>query len=450
MKFLSRVVWSEGMHLSPQHFQMQSRYFEDTLWFLIGSLRNHPWGLMSLTLDPDAVRNGLAVLRHASGIFPDGLVFEFPDSDPPPHPVSLKDLFSPTDSEIVLHLAVPPRSSQNLDTSLTSLADYRYGVVERKLRDETISEDEYSVTLGRKNLLLLSTAQLKPGLVSFPVARILRDGKGGFLSDPAFLPPLLRIGVVDDLLLRLKRLADSVEQKITVTRQGKKVGGRFEAGTSALDVANYWFLHALCSALPALRQQLISRVGHPEELYTILAELAGSLCTFSLDSTPATLPLYDHLNLNLTFSQLEDHIQRHLEIIVPSNTITLDFHRIDQTLHAAQVLDERCFRRSRWIIGIRSQIAESAVMRLAPNLVKVCSAEGVVKLVQRALQGLELTHLPVPPSALAAQADMVYFSIAMAGPCWQHILATHDVGVYLPAELGNAVFEVTIITEASS
>ena len=34
------------MHLSPQHFQMQSRYFEDTLWFLIGSLRNHPWGLI--------------------------------------------------------------------------------------------------------------------------------------------------------------------------------------------------------------------------------------------------------------------------------------------------------------------------------------------------------------------------------------------------------------------
>ena len=76
MKFLSRVVWSEGMHLSPQHFQMQSRYFEDSLWFLSGSLRNNPWGLLSLALDNDAVRNGLAVLRYASGVFPDGLVFE--------------------------------------------------------------------------------------------------------------------------------------------------------------------------------------------------------------------------------------------------------------------------------------------------------------------------------------------------------------------------------------
>jgi type VI secretion system protein ImpJ len=444
------------MHLSPQHFQMQSRYFEDSLWFLIASIRNYPWGLLSLTLDKDAIRNGLAVVRHASGIFPDGLVFEFPDSDLAPTPTSLKDLFTPTDSEITLNLAVPVRRSQGLDTDLTKTGMVglttaaRYGTFERTLRDETISEDEYPVVLGRKNLLLLSTAQLLPEHIAFPIARIQRDGKGGFIADPAFLPPLLRIGVIEDLLLRAKRLADSIEEKITVTRRGKKTVGQFEAGTSALDVANYWFLHALCSALPALRHQLATRTGHPEQLYSILAELAGSLCTFSLESSPATIPAYDHLDLNRVFYELEEHIQRHLEIVVPSNTVTLDFHRAEQSVFAAPVVDERCLRRSRWILGVRSDVAESAIMRLTPNLVKVCSAEGVTKLVQRALQGLELVHLPVPPSALAAQADMVYFSIGMAGPCWQHILATRQVGVYVPAELGNAVFELTVILEANS
>jgi type VI secretion system protein ImpJ len=450
MKFLSRVVWSEGMHLSPQHFQMQSRYFEDSLWFLIGNMRNAPWGLLSLALDSDAIRNGLAILRYASGIFPDGLVFELPDSDPAPPPLSLKDLFSPTDSEILLHLAVPGRRGNGLDTDLANGAAARYGTFERTLRDETISQDEYPVALGRKNILLCSTAQLKPDFISFPVARILRDGKGGFVADPAFLPPLLRIGVVEDLLHRLKRLTDALEEKITVTRTGKKTVGQFEAGTSALDVANYWFLHALCSALPALRQQLANRNGHPEELYRILAELAGSLCTFSFDSSPLNIPAYDHLDFNRVFFELEEHIQRHLEIVVPSNTVTLDFRRSEQYVHVADVLDERCFRRSRWIFGVRSDIAESALIRLAPNLVKLCSGEGVTKLVQRALQGLELIPLPVPPTALAAQADMVYFSIGMTGPCWQHILATRQVGVYLPGELGNATFEVTILTEATA
>ena len=306
----------------------------------------------------------------------------------------------------MLHLAVPPRSAQPIDSSATGAALSRYGTVERRLRDETISEDEYPVTLGRKNLALLSSAQLQPGLISFPVARIMRDGRGGFISDAAFLPPLLRIGVVEDFLLRLKRLADTIEEKITTTRRGKRANTGFESGTSALDVANYWFLHALCTALPALRQQLVSRAGHPEELYSILAELAGSLCTFALDSNPATLPMYDHLHLNQVFTELENHIQRHLEIVVPSNTVTFEFRRLDQNIHVARVLDERCLRRSRWILGIRSDVAESTVMRMTPNLVKICSAEGAIKLVQRALPGLELVHLPVPPSALSAQADM--------------------------------------------
>ena len=42
MKFLSRVVWSEGMHLGPHHFQTQSRYFEDRSGFSIPiSARSH-------------------------------------------------------------------------------------------------------------------------------------------------------------------------------------------------------------------------------------------------------------------------------------------------------------------------------------------------------------------------------------------------------------------------
>ncbi len=456
MRFLSRVVWSEGMHLSPQHFQTQSRYFEDCLWFLVSSIKNYPWGLVSLILDKDAIRNGLAVVRHAAGILPDGLVFEFPDSDLAPEPVSLKDLFTPTDSEIGLHLAVPARRETGLDTDLSSTGNHnlppghrRYGTFERMLRDETISTDEYPIVLGRKNLMLLSSAQIKPEHVSFPIARILRDGKGGFVADPAFLPPLLRIGVSEDLLLRAKRLADSIEEKITVTRRGKKNVGQFEAGTSALDVANYWFLHALSSALPALRQQLSVRTGHPEELYSTLAELSGSLCTFSLDSNPGAIPAYDHLNLNRVFNELEEHIRRHLEIVVPSNTVTFEFSRADQFTFSAPVVDERCLRRSRWIFGIRSDIGESSLMRMTPPLAKICSAQGVGKLVQRGLPGLELIHLPVPPTAMSAQADLTYFSISLNGPCWQHILATREVGVYMPGDLGKAVFEITVIVEAN-
>src|ERR1700712_4004152 len=131
MKFLSRVVWSEGMHLGPHHFQTQSRYFEDSLWFHSASLRRNPWGLISLSLDTEAIRNGNAVLRYASGVFPDGLIFDIPDSDPPPPAVSLRDLFAATDSEIILFLAVPKRSNKGFDCDTDGLrATARYHSVD--------------------------------------------------------------------------------------------------------------------------------------------------------------------------------------------------------------------------------------------------------------------------------------------------------------------------------
>ncbi len=224
---------------------------------------------------------------------------------------------------------------------------------------------------------------------------------------------------------------------------------RFELGTSALDVANYWFLHALCSTLPALRYHLQDRRSHPEEVYRDLARLAGALSTFSLEATRDEIPPYRHRDLTSTFRELDALIRRYLEIVAPSNTVTLQFRKTDSYIYTAEVKDERCLRRSRWVLGIRSSIADSLLLRQTPVLVKVCSAEGVAKLVQRALPGLELMHLPVPPAALHAQADMHYFSISLSGACWQHILQTKQVGVYLPGDLGDATFELTIIMETS-
>jgi type VI secretion system protein ImpJ len=447
MKFLSRVVWSEGMHLGPHHFQTQSRYFEDTLWFLNSNLRQEPWGFLHYSIDTEAARNGLAVLNFASGILPDGLIFDLPECDSAPEPAQLSSLFSSTDSEIILYLGIPARHDQGLDCDLGGGASVRYGAVQRTLRDDSIGQGEYTVSFARKNLVLLSEAQLSEDTVSIPVARILRDGAGGFVCDPDFFPPCLRIGACEGLVLILHRLVQAIDEKIISTRGMRKSAGGFELGTSALDVANYWFLHALCSALPALRHHLLDRRSHPEEVYRDLVRLAGALSTFSLESTREEIPKYRHRDLTSTFKELDVLIRRYLEIVAPSNSVTLQFRKADKYIYAAEVKDERCLRRARWIFGIRSPAGDSVVLRQSPKLVKICSAEGVAKLVQRALPGLELIHVPVPPSALHAHADMHYFSISLSGACWQHILQTKQVGVYLPGEFGDATFDLTIITE---
>jgi type VI secretion system protein ImpJ len=439
------------MHLGPHHFQTQSRYFEDSLWFLSSNLREYPWGFLHFSIDAEAIRNGLAILGFASGILPDGLIFDLPDCDSAPEPAQLSNLFSTTDSEIVLHLAIPQRIDQGLDCDTSGGGrSTRYSSMERNLRDDALGQGENSVSFARKNLVLLGEAQLSSEIVSFPIARVVRDGQGGFACDPEFIPPCLRIGASESLVLLLHRLVQAIDEKIVSTRGVRLSFGRFELNTSALDVAHYWFLHALSSTLPALRHHLRDRRSHPEEVYRDLARLAGALSTFALEATQDEIPAYRHSDLTSTFKEMDALIRRYLEVVAPSNSIALQFRQAEPYIHAAEVKDERCLRRSRWIFGIRSPIMESVLLRQTPKLVKVCSAEGVAKLVQRALPGLELTHLPVPPAALHAQADMHYFSISLNGACWQHILQTKQVGVYLPGELGDAAFDLTIVTETSA
>jgi len=450
MKFLSRVVWSEGMFLGPHHFQTQSRFFEDTLWFLSAASHGNPWGFLHYSLDEEALRNGQAVLSYASGILPDGLIFDFPDCDPMPAPAQLTTLFTPTDTEITLHLAIPTRHDQGLDCDITGGTQARYGAVQRTLRDDTLGQDVHEVAFARKNLVLLSESQLTPDMVSFAVAKVMRDGRGGFMANPDYIPPCLRIGASEALTLMLRRLMEAMEERIASVRSDRRSSGRMELGTSALDVANYWFLHSLCSAAPLLRQHLMTRLSHPEEVYRSMARLAGALSTFSLESTSDEVPRYIHEDLASSFRGLDRLVRRQLEIVAPSNSTKLDFRKSDvMYIYTAAVADERCLRRARWILGIRSSMAESALLRLVPRLVKVCSAEGAVKLVERALPGLELLHLPVPPSALTAQADMHYFSISLNGACWEHILRTKQVGLYVPGEIGDAAFDLTVITESN-
>ena len=446
MKLLSHVVWTEGMYLSPVHFQSQTRHQEDTLAFLISGLWGQPWGLLYQELDTEAVRNGTASLVRGAGIFSDGLSFDFPASDALPLTRSIAEMFTPTDASVVLHLAVPRRSGQVLDPD-GDARNMRFAITTRRVADETNGTETRDIDFGGRNLLLLAESELTPDLVALPIARIVRDGRGAFQYEPEFIPPSLQLGASEALMLLLRRLVESLQDKIAATAGTAQSHAKFESGTSALDVANYWFLHALSTSLPVLQHLHRNQRNRPEQLFVELSRLAGALCTFGSESQVADLPAYDHAHPGDSFYALDRHVRRHLEIVLPTNYVTLKFSPAEPYFHEADVLDERALRRSRWIFGIRSSLGEADLIWQTARLVKVCSARFVPELVRRALPGLALNHLPVPPSSLRAEADKQYFSIELAGPCWDHILQTRRVGVYVPGELRDADFDLNIIVE---
>lgn len=445
MNVLSKVVWSEGMYLAPHHFQVQSRYFEDALHFATSSMLPWAYGLAGCAIDEDALRNGTLSLTHARGIFPDGLLFDMPECDALPPPRPLADLFPPTREGVVVRLEVPPRKTGGVNCAAAAETGARYRSVERTIPDESTGSDERPVRLGEKNIRLMLDTEEGDGAVSLPLARIVRDGTGHFVLDAAFIPPCVQIAASERLMLLLRRLIEILEEK---SDSLSRAAGGSKSAFSAQGIAYFWLLHAVNSALGVLRHLWIAKRGHPEEVFLELSRLGGALCTFVVDSHPRMLPLYDHARLGECFDALDQHIRRHLNVVLPLNCITIELTRTADYFYQGTITDPRCLGSSRWVFGVESGIGEVELITKVPTLVKVCSGKFIGELVKRALPGLSLTHLPVPPSSVPARVESQYFGITRTGPFWDHIAQTRQIGIYVPGEVPDPKLELFVILDS--
>lgn len=431
--------------MGPQQFQAQNRYFEESLHFAASSLNYCPYGLSSLMLDADALRNGTISLVHARGLLRDGLAFHMPDSDPLPPPRPIAALFPPTRESLTVRLGLPEHRQGGINCAINGThIDSRYRAESQNFVDESTGNDERPVQVGRKRLRLVVDNEPHEGLTSIAIARVLRDGAGHYIYDPEFVPPCLQFSASPRLLSLVQQLLQILEQK-SATLGGGATGKTNEY--SARDLAAFWLLHSVNSAIAVLRHLWTSKRGHPEELFLELSRLAGALCTFSLDAHPRTLPLYDHDQASACFAALDTHIRNHLEIVLPTNCLQIRLEQTANFFYEGEVTDSRCLGRARWILGVRSGVGEAEMISRTPQLVKICSSKFVGELVKRAMAGLELTHVPLPPASVPTKVETQYFSVNRSGPFWDHIVQTRRVGLYVPGELPDPELELFVVLD---
>jgi type VI secretion system protein ImpJ len=437
------------MYLGPHHFQVQNRYFEDSLHFASETLWYEGYGFAGYQLDAEALRNGTVSVLHARGAFRDGLLFDMPECDAVPAARNVGDFFPPTRDHLLAYLGIAKRKAEGQNCAFEAERDgnTRFSALTETVCDENTGHSEKAVQLGRKNLRLLFETEAMDEMEVLPVARIKRDTSGHFIYDASFIPPCLRLTASDSLMAMLRRLIEVLEDKSATLTRVRPGTGKFQAGMSARDVASFWFLHAINSGLAPLRHLYFGKRGHPEELFREMSRLAGAICTFGLDSHPRILPAYDHLNLDRCFQALDEHIRRHLEIMIPAQAISIPLRLIAPYFYQGEVTDARAFGPSRWLLAIHAKLGEAELIRKTPAVVKLCSAKFVPELVKRALPGITLTHLPVPPVAVAAKPEYQYFSISKAGPCWEHIVQTRAVGIYVPVDITDPELELLAVTD---
>jgi len=438
------------MHLAQHHFQAQCRYFESAMHFALSSVMQGIHGLVSLDLDHDALWNGTVSLVGASGVMPDGLAFDLGDSDPLPPTRQVSDLLETGSEGATVHLVIPSYRATHANALLDGEAaaePRRYQATTVPVYDETTGADERAIQIGRRNLQILGESELQDDHVSLPVARLRPDGTGHFVYDPLFVPPTLRIGASPRLTAILEGLIEIMEAKGESLRR-QLPGADTMSEKAGHELTGMWLTHAIYSGLGPLRHHAQFGRAHPRDVYEDLARLAGALCTFSLESDPRDIPLYDHDHPGEAFSALDGHIRRHLEVVIQERYISVPLPRTAANLHTAALVDKRTLGRGEWLLRVRSGVASATVISEVPRKAKVCSAEDVLRLVSSAgLPALGIEHLATLPSAIPSRVGSLYFRLLREGPPWELIQVRGSVGVYLPDSLGDAELELLVLPE---
>lgn len=447
MRRLQPVVWAKGTFLSPQHLQAQDVFHEDLLQFRIDALNNFPWGFRSLTLNREALASGHLAIDKASGILPDGLVFEIPESDPAPLPKPLLSYFDPTHETIDIYLAVPAwrYGDVNVATSVSPHADSRYRAEVALLRDENASQVEKPVQIARKNFRLLVDNEAREGTPAIKLARVIRTDSGLLQLDPTFVPPLLNIQASEFLMSILRRLIEILTAKSATLSGMRRQKSQGLADFTASDIASFWLLYTVNTFLPPLRHMFELQRAHPEHMFNVMNSLAGALTTFSTKVLPRDLPLYDHRELGARLADMDDKLRFLLETVIPSNFVALALRNTSPATYATAINEEKYLQNTKFYLAVNAEMPEGDLIGKVPQLIKPCSANHLEHLVRNALPGLSMRHLPQPPNAIPVKLNYQYFALNQEGPCWDAIRRSRNFAVWVPADFPNPQLELLIV-----
>ena len=447
MKRLQPVIWMKGTFLNPQYLQMQDRFIESSLQFHLDALAYSGYGFRTLQINQEALSAGFVAISKASGMFPDGLLFDIPDADQSPAPKALQDAFDQDQKTCDIYLTIPHYREKGLNVSMArSQADTRYLSEVAMLRDENTGLAEKPVQVARKNFRLLAEGESAAQSSSLRVCRVRKTPAGTYALVDEFSPPLLDFranGSIHGICRQLVEILSSKSAQLAATRREKNLN-LAQFGTA--DIANFWLLYTINSSFPLLQHLYETRHGHPEELFAHMLQLAGSLTTFSKDIHPRDLPLYDHDDPGPCFHKLYEMIQYLLETVIPTNVISLPLKlTATSSIYATPLEKDKYIVDTKMYLAIRTSAPEDRVIQEAHYKIKVCSATHIEHLVKNALPGLPLVHIPRPPSAIPVKVEYQYFSISQSGACWDAIKGSRGLAAYCPGDFPEPQMELLIL-----
>jgi type VI secretion system protein ImpJ len=440
-----KVVWNEGMLLSPHHFQQWDNYHEGLLNSRVASLAPYEWGVLDLQLNHDAIENGFCEVVRCRAVMPDGLFVNVPQSDVAPEPRPVRDLFGPGEKNLDVYVAVPSKlaGSANFQTSGGERkASDRYWQEAASVKDETTGQNEQQVAFARSNLRLMFAGEPLKGYNSIKVAEVTRSDTGRLAYAEDYVPPALNVAASPWLVGVLGQINDILVAKSNSLGEQRRQRTTSLADFTTSEVAVFWLLHTVNDSIPVLRHLQRTGLVHPERLYTEMASLCGRLMTFSTERQPQQIVHYQHEDLYDTFNKLSLELRSLLETVIPTRCVQIPLESTREGVYVGRVQDERLLEAAEFYLGVNAKVPEGQLIERVPRIVKIASRDLIDGIIHSGVTGVGLAHSSPPPSPIPTRIGFHYFNLGKEGVFWDALRNSKSVAVYVPQELADQKLEL--------
>ena len=271
-----------------------------------------------------------------------------------------------------------------------------------------------------------------------PVAQLERTREGIEFSQK-FIPPCISIGSSQLLFENMKEIRDQLSARSRQLEGYKRQRGIQTSDFGTRDMVYLLALRSLNRYLPLLfhfceaRQQL-----HPWQAYGVLRQLIGELSTFSetisaqgesMQDGLLLLPEYDHQNLGECFFSAHLLIIKLLDEITSGPEYVLPL-LYDGTYFATEMKPVHFEHKYRYFLALKTADDSRSLLESVSAVVKLGSRERLPLLIARALPGVGLEYLQIPPQELPRRANTYYFSIDSNGELWGLVEKGRNIALY--------------------
>lgn len=444
MSWNSKVVWSEGLFIRPQHFQQHDRYMETFVQAICSGLRNHNWGIQELTIDKELLGLGKLSIARIKGILPDGTPINAPMDDEPP---AVLDVAEDTrDAIVYLALPVKRRDAVEVDPEPDSGSLARYIPSEYETRDYNAGPaDPVPLQIGQLSVSLKLETENLGAYACLGLARIIEvRGDKKVILDEDYIPTALNCHAEPHLAGYLNELAGLLRQR------GDALAGRVSAaGRGGIaEIADFMLLQAVNRYEPLYTHLSNSANVHPEELYRLLLITAGELATFSSKNRrPTEFKPYQHDNLAGTFTPVINNLQQALSTVMEQSAVPIPLKAHSYGIHIGVLADRNLLKTSYFVLAAKADIPADQLGSRFPTQAKAGPTEKIRDLVNLQLPGIKLRPLPAAPRQIPYHAGFTYFELDRSGELWKEVATSGGFAFHIGGEFPGLEMEFWAIKE---